>query len=93
MSWPWEREWHPTPMGSPGSPPDADPAPSRRPRSPLRLALAAAMVLAGLVWIGQGLGILTAGRSFMIGDPLWAVIGLAFVVAGLGLGRRAARVP
>lgn len=40
------------------------------------------MILAGLVWIGQGLGILTAGRSFMIGDPTWAVIGAAFVVIG-----------
>jgi hypothetical protein len=40
------------------------------------------MVLAGLVWIGQGLGILTAGGSFMIGDPTWAVIGL--VVVGVG---------
>ena len=43
------------------------------------------MVLAGLVWIGQGLGILTAGRSFMIGDPTWAVIGAVFVVAGVAV--------
>jgi hypothetical protein len=55
----------------------------------LRLALAAAMVLAGLVWIGQGLGILTAGRSFMIGDPTWAVIGTAFVIVGVVLAVRA----
>ncbi|HEX9549638.1 MAG TPA: hypothetical protein VF971_00945 [Candidatus Limnocylindrales bacterium] len=55
--------------------------PDRR-RSPLRLGLGVAMVLAGAVWIGQGLGILTAGDSFMIGDPTWAVIGTAFV--GLG---------
>ena len=44
--------------------------------------LGIACVLAGLVWIGQGLGILTAGRSFMIGDPTWAVIGAAFVLLG-----------
>jgi hypothetical protein len=80
-------------MDAPGSAPAEDPGSSRRPRSSLRLALAAAMVLAGLVWIGQGLGILTAGRSFMIGEPLWAVIGLVFVVAGLGVGWRAGRVP
>jgi len=43
------------------------------------------MVLAGLVWIGQGLGILTAGRSFMVGDPTWALIGAAFVVAGVAV--------
>ena len=41
------------------------------------------MVLAGTVWILQGLGILTGG-SFMVGDPLWASIGS--IVAGVGLG-------
>ena len=81
------------PSRGPTPPPASDPTPPQRRRSSLRLALAAAMVLAGLVWIGQGLGILTAGRSFMIGDPLWAVIGLVFVVAGLGVGWRAGRVP
>ena len=80
-------------MDAPGSAPAEDPGPPPLRRSMLRLALAAAMVLAGLVLIGQGLGILTAGRSFMIGDPLWVVIGLVFVVAGLGLGWRAGRVP
>jgi hypothetical protein len=49
------------------------------------------MVLAGLVWIGQGLGILTAGRSFMIGDPLWAAIGAVFVVLGLVVALRTPR--
>ena len=61
-------------------------------RSPLRLVLAWAMVLAGLVWIGQGLGILTAGGSFMIGDPTWAVIGAAFVILGAIVAWRAPRV-
>jgi len=51
-------------------------------RSPLRQAIAAAVVLTGVVWLLQGLGILTAGDSFMIGDPLWVVIGAAFVVIG-----------
>jgi len=73
-------------MDAPGSVP-----PSQRRRSSLRLALAAAMVLAGLVWIGQGLGILTAGRSFMIGDPTWALIGTGFVVAGLVVAIRERR--
>lgn len=64
---------------------------SRPARSPLRGVLAIAIVLTGLVWMLQGLGILTAGRSFMIGDPTWAVIGVAFVVLGIGLGIRARR--
>lgn len=71
--------------------PASDPTPPPRRRSSLRLALAAAMVLAGLVWIGQGLGILTAGRSFMIGDPTWAVIGAVFVAVGLFLAVRERR--
>lgn len=30
-------------------------------------------LLAGLVWMGQGVGLIRG--SFMSGDPLWAVIG------------------
>lgn len=60
-------------------------------RSPLRTVLAIAIVLTGLVWMLQGLGILTGGRSFMIGDPTWTVIGGGFVVLGIGLGLRARR--
>lgn len=55
------------------------------------MLLAVAVILAGLVWIGQGLGILTAGRSFMIGDPKWAVIGAAFVILGAAMAWRARR--
>jgi len=65
--------------------------PVTTPRSPLRLVLAAGMVLTGAVWILQGLGILTAARSFMVGDPAWVVIGAVVVVAGSLLGWRAAR--
>jgi hypothetical protein len=49
------------------------------------------MILAGIVWIGQGLGILTAGGSFMIGDPTWALIGAVFVVLGLVIALRERR--
>lgn len=55
-----------------------------------RVILAVALVAVGLVWIGQGLGILT-GSSFMIGDPVWAVIGIIMVVAGVAVGLSAAR--
>lgn len=74
-------------MSDPGTP-DHDPDHARR-RSPLRLVLAIGMILAGAVWILQGLGILTAGGSFMIGDPTWVVIGAVFVVLGVGLALRA----
>jgi len=46
-----------------------------------RASLAFILVAAGLVWIGQGTSILKGG-SFMVGDPRWAWIGAAFVVAG-----------
>ena len=60
-------------------------------RSPLRRVLGAGMALTGAVWILQGLGILTAGGSFMIGDLRWAVIGAVFVVTGLAVWVRARR--
>jgi len=50
-----------------------------------RTILAIILVATGLVWIGQGTGILR-GRSFMVGDPLWTIIGAACVIAGLALG-------
>lgn len=46
-----------------------------------RWIIAAAFVAVGLVWIGQGLGILR-GSSFMVGDPRWAMAGTA--LAGVG---------
>jgi hypothetical protein len=50
-----------------------------------RTILAVILIATGLVWIGQGTGLLQ-GRSFMVGDPLWTVIGAVCVVAGLALG-------
>ena len=43
------------------------------------------LVGAGLVWIGQGTGLLKSS-SFMVGDLRWALIGTACVVAGLAVG-------
>jgi hypothetical protein len=42
------------------------------------------LVFVGAIWIGQGLGLLR-GSSFMVDEPFWAVAGLLFVVAGVGL--------
>ena len=33
------------------------------------------MVLMGTIWFLQGANVLTAGRSFMIGDPRWEYYG------------------
>ena len=42
------------------------------------------LVATGLVWVGQGTGMLR-GSSFMVGDPFWAWLGVAAVVVGVGL--------
>ena len=44
------------------------------------LILSAVLVIVGAIFIGQGLGMLQ-GRSFMVGDRSWAVIGTALVIA------------
>ena len=50
-----------------------------------RAIVAFILIAAGLVWIGQGSGVLK-GSSFMVGDARWAAIGAAVLVAGLVLG-------
>jgi hypothetical protein len=37
----------------------------------------------GLVWVGQGSG-LVRGGSFMVDDPLWIWLGLLAVAVGVG---------
>ena len=58
-----------------------------------RLA-AALLVAVGLVWIGQGLGLLR-GSSFMVDDLRWAAAGLVAVGIGvvLAISARRARPP
>lgn len=46
-----------------------------------RSITAAALVVVGLIWIGQGSGLLR-GSSFMVGEPFWAVLGAVVVVVG-----------
>jgi hypothetical protein len=43
------------------------------------------LMLMGKIWFLQGANVLTAGRSFMIGDPHWEYSGGVTVVVGLGL--------
>ena len=55
-----------------------------------RWIFAAALAAMGLIWIGQGLGLL--GRSgFMDNDVRWAMAGGALLVGGLVLGWTALR--
>lgn len=47
------------------------------------------MCTAGVVWIGQGLGIVPG--SFMTGDPFWAAAGGVALVVGVVLAASAIR--
>ena len=49
-----------------------------------RLVIAAVLVLAGLVWFGQGSGMI--GGSAMSGSSFWAVVGVILVIVGLAVG-------
>ncbi|HEY3163225.1 MAG TPA: hypothetical protein VGJ71_02640 [Candidatus Limnocylindrales bacterium] len=50
------------------------------------------LIATGLVWIGQGTGLLKSS-SFMTGDPFWAWLGAACVAGGLVVGFVALRAP
>lgn len=45
----------------------------------MRLIVAVVIGLVGLVWLGQGLGLVPG--SFMTGNPTWAILG-ALLLAG-----------
>ena len=57
-----------------------------------RLIVARALVAVGLVWVGQGLGLLR-GSSFMVNDVRWAVVGTLLIVVGVAIGVSARRRP
>jgi hypothetical protein len=56
----------------------------------LRAGLGVLMVLVGLIWTLQGLGVLK-GSSPMTGVTLWAIIGPIVAVLGVILAARALR--
>jgi hypothetical protein len=49
------------------------------------------LLLAGTVWILQGLDVPFAPKSFMTGDGAWVAWGVAAIVAGLYLMGRSRR--
>jgi hypothetical protein len=58
------------------------------------LVLGAVLVLAGLVWVAQGLNLPFAPRSFMTADRSWVLIGASTAFVGFLLvawARRAAK--
>ena len=56
-------------------------------RRAVRLALAGICLLVGLIWFGQGIGLI--GGSFMTGEAVWAVIGVVMIALGVVLVRGA----
>ena len=56
------------------------------------MSAGAALILAGLVWLAQGLNLPFAPRSFMTADRSWAFIGAVAAVAGAALLVRARRM-
>lgn len=55
----------------------------------LRLAVGLIVALSGLVFLGQGLGLIPG--SFMTGDPFWAAAGAIMAVVGAALARSGRR--
>ena len=43
------------------------------------------LLLMGTIWFLQGANVLTAGRSFMIGDPRWEIYGGITALIGVAL--------
>lgn len=57
----------------------------------MRLVVGLVLLLAGAVWLAQGLDLAFAPESFMTGSPTWIVIGAIAVIAGVVLIWRSAR--
>ena len=55
-----------------------------------RTLIAGALILVGLVWIGQGTGIIR-GSGFMTDDLKWAAVGAILLVIGIVVAVTAVR--
>ncbi len=55
-----------------------------------RLIVGLGFLAVGIVWIGQGVGLLK-GSSFMVDDLRWAVAGAVLAVVGVALAVSARR--
>ena len=55
-----------------------------------RTLIAGVLILVGLVWIGQGTGIIR-GSGFMTDDIKWAVVGAVLLVIGIVVAVTAVR--
>jgi hypothetical protein len=51
----------------------------------IRIAVGAVLCLVGVVWIGQGVGLI--GGSFMTGQAIWAVFGAVAILFGVAVLR------
>ncbi len=60
-------------------------------QSRVLLVVGLLLAAAGVVWIGQGLGLIPG--SFMSGDPFWAAAGGVALVVGVVLAATAVRRP
>ena len=49
----------------------------------MRIVIGVVLLLVGIVWTGQGFGLIHG--SFMTGSGLWAGIGIVCLVAGAGV--------
>jgi len=52
------------------------------------MIIAGVLIVVGLVWMGQGTGVIQ-GSGFMTDDLKWAVIGLVVFLVGAALGASA----
>jgi hypothetical protein len=55
-----------------------------------RVILAGLLIVLGLAWVAQGLGVFP-GSGFMDGDGRWAIAGAIAALVGLGLAISVAR--